>query len=123
MSDTFSTGTRTAFARAVAAEVRAQLAARQITYKQLVDGAGLSSTNYLSIRLRDVKPFDLDDIDKIAHFLSDGLAGSETQHFIRHAVDEHEERIWSDAPRATVETDDRPLLPRGVNVAQGNVDR
>lgn len=102
MIETFPTGTQTPFARAIAAEVRAQLAARQLTYRDLVDKAGLSSTNYVSIRLRDVKPFDLDDIDKIAAFFSDGGAGTETHHFIARAIDQHQERIWDEMSYASV---------------------
>lgn len=135
MSSDFPQGTRTSFARAVAAEIRAQLAARQLTYKELVLGAGLSSTNYVSIRLRDVKPFDLDDIDKIAAFFSDGSAGSETSDFIRHAVERHEERIWdkwylsrtdrSEASGAGVEADgrgDSPAVLGGDELTEAELD-
>lgn len=120
--DTFPEGTQTPFARAVAAEVRAQLAARNITQEALVAAAGLSSTNYLSLRLRDVKPFDLDDIFRIAVFLAEG----QVETFMERARDEHEDRIAKelDLVLATppVAAGPEPSVDRHVPVESGESD-
>ena len=86
----FPEGTRTAFARAVAAEVRARIAAVRTTQRELAAGAGFASHNYLAIRLRDEKPFTLDDIDMLcAYWEIDPIP------FLQAAYDNHSERIWT----------------------------
>ncbi|WP_223941887.1 helix-turn-helix transcriptional regulator [Arthrobacter sp. StoSoilB22] len=55
-------------ARAFAAEVRAALARRRITAKQLALDTGLSST-YMGKRLRDESPFTLNDVEVICEKL------------------------------------------------------
>lgn len=58
----------TEFSAQVAAEVRRRLGARRVTQRQLAEGIGMSSHNYLSTRLRDERPLTLDDVAKIAEF-------------------------------------------------------
>lgn len=90
----FPEGTRTPFARAISAEVRAVMAARRITGRSLAKDAGFASNNYLAIRLRDEKPFTLDDIEIICAFLDESDDSAE---FIKRAVDNHAERLWIEA--------------------------
>ena len=60
----------TPLARAVSAEVRAEMARHQptITGIQLAGMIGMSQ-NYLAKRLRDETPLDLDDLDAISNAL------------------------------------------------------
>lgn len=88
--DDFTKGTRTAFARAISAEVRAIMAARRISGRTLADGAGLSSHNYLAIRLRDEKPFTLDDLAGICSYLDE----DSVEAFVTRASANHLEHQW-----------------------------
>lgn len=54
--------------------IRAELGGRRITQRQLAAGAGFASHNYVSTRLRDEKPFTLDDIERIATYLEVSVA-------------------------------------------------
>jgi|SRR5690625_1240797 len=74
-------GATTAFAQAVAAEVRAELAAQRISGSELAKRVGLSQ-NYIATRLRDEKPFTLDDIEMIRSALG---AAVECHEFIARA--------------------------------------
>ncbi|RJO71434.1 helix-turn-helix domain-containing protein [Nocardia panacis] len=56
------------YALAVADEIRAELARRNLEQKTVVEVTGISSS-YLSARLRGDKPFDLNDIETIAEAL------------------------------------------------------
>lgn len=64
----------TAFTRAVAAEIRGYLAREGINQTEV--SVHLSrSQGYVSERLNGIRPFDLDDIDKIAQLMGyDGMA-------------------------------------------------
>lgn len=62
---TFPTGTATPLARCISAEIRARLAAERKTQRDLAAMVGATSHNYWSIRLRDMKPFTLDDLELI----------------------------------------------------------
>lgn len=95
---TFPTGTETPFARAVSAEVRAVLAARRMNLRELAKGAGFKSHNYVAIRLRDEKPFTLDDIERIVAFLEGD--STEAWEFIKRADQAHSERLWIEASDA-----------------------
>lgn len=88
----FPEGTRTPFARAISAEVRAVMAARRITGRTLAKDAGFASNNYLAIRLRDEKPFTLDDLSLICEYFDEGVTA-----FVQRAYDNHEERLWNEA--------------------------
>lgn len=92
---TFPTGTETPFARAVSAEIRAVLAARRLTLRELAIGAGFKSHNYIAIRLRDEKPFTLDDVERIVAFLEG--ESTEAWEFIKRADESHAERLWIEA--------------------------
>ena len=61
-------------ARAFAGEVRAVLARRRITTKQLALDTGLSST-YVGKRLRDESPFTLNDVEVICAVLGANSEG------------------------------------------------
>lgn len=88
----FPEGTKTIFARAVAAEIRAELAAQRISGNQLAKLVGLSQ-NYVATRLRDEKPFTLDDIDRIALVLDET---TDTSDFVARADRRHADRIDGD---------------------------
>lgn len=88
----FPEGSRSPFARAVSAEARARMAARRITLRELAAAAGFSSHNYLAIRLRDEKPFTLDDVDRISQFFEESAL-----EFLSAAYDHHEDRLYMEA--------------------------
>lgn len=92
MDTDFPAGTRSAFARAISAEVRAVMAARRITLREFAAGAGFASHNYLAIRLRDEKPFTLDDIELVCAYLEE-----DAPTFIGEAYDHHFDRLWMEA--------------------------
>lgn len=92
----------TALSRAVTAEIRAQMGAQRISGNQLAKLAGMSQ-NYLATRLRDEKPFDLDDIEKIAHFLDDRI---DAHQFILRAYENHGELAQEDVMLAARDTSD-----------------
>lgn len=113
----FPSGTRAPFARAVTAELRARMAAERITLRDFAAKAGFKSHNYLAIRLRDEKPFTLDDVDLVAAFFDE--SGAE---FIAAACEHHEERLWTDAmdlrkkPQISVQLDmDEPGAQRHLS--------
>lgn len=101
----FPRGTQTPFGRAISAEIRAIMAARRVTGRELALAAGFSSHNYLAIRLRDEKPFTLDDLERICHWLE------EDEHaFVKRACDNHYERIWAEMPGTFLtRQDDEPV--------------
>lgn len=83
--------TQTAFARAVAAEIRALMGVHRMAVRPLADRAKLTDAsgkprthNYLAIRLRDEQPLTLDDVDRIAPVF--GLTG---EALVRQAVRNH----------------------------------
>lgn len=65
---TGSTSIAGPFARAVSAEIRAEMGRLKMSGNQLAQAVGLSQ-NYVAIRLRDAKPFNLNDVHEIAHAL------------------------------------------------------
>ena len=61
-------GTRSVFARTISAYLRARIGAdKRLTGQKLAQGIGRSQ-NYVAERLRDEKPFTLDDVGLIADF-------------------------------------------------------
>ena len=82
------------FARCVSAEVRAQMAAVRITARDLAGRVGFSQ-NYLSIRLRDERPFTLDDLPRVIEAL--GYDG-EVHEFIADATKRHTDNVWATVP-------------------------
>ena len=84
-------GTQTIFARSVSAEIRARMAAIRMSGAQVAAKAGMSQ-NYFATRLRDEKPFTLDDLDKIVEVLFDH--NLETHVFAAQAYDRNSEDIW-----------------------------
>lgn len=93
MRPDFSSGTASTFARAVSAEIRAQLAAQRTSGKTFAATVGMSQ-NYLATRLRDEKPFTLDDISVIVDELRPDISASE---FIAEANRRHGESIFNDS--------------------------
>jgi transcriptional regulator with XRE-family HTH domain len=73
------------------------MGARNLTQQQIAAALGRSQ-NYVSERLRDEKPFTLDDLDALV-----GLFNMGVREFIRRAL-EHEQRV-------VIETDTR-AVPR-----------
>jgi transcriptional regulator with XRE-family HTH domain len=63
-----ATGVAGAYSRAMAGEVRAELARRGLDQNRLAEATGLT-TSYLSTRLRGERPFNLNDIEDIANAL------------------------------------------------------
>lgn len=63
---TQETGATTPFARAVTAEVRSLMGAHNITGRSLSERIPGRSNNYVAERLRDEKPFSVDDLAAIA---------------------------------------------------------
>lgn len=61
-------------ARAVSAEVRAAMGRHRTSGLQLAGLAGMSQ-NYLAKRLRDEKPFTINDLEQICSALNEDLLG------------------------------------------------
>ena len=95
-------GSRSVLARAVAAEIRSRMAAQRVSGKRLAERVGMSQ-NYFATRLRDEKPFTLDDIAAIARELD----GSDGHTFIVEANARHSDRVFAeDFMLAARDTDD-----------------
>ncbi|MFT3871578.1 MAG: helix-turn-helix transcriptional regulator [Nocardioides sp.] len=84
----FPSGTQSVLARAISAEIRAVLAARRMSRRELGSKIGLGN-NYLALRLRDAKPLTLDDLELITHYLDEDV-----DEFVQRAWDTHSERLW-----------------------------
>lgn len=111
----FPEGTKSAFARAVSAEVRATMAAQRVSGRVLALAAGFRSHNYLAMRLRDDAPFTLDDIDAICRHFDE-----ERDAFMQRAYDNHIERLWTesmDARRAAQRLASDPSATTGLTQA------
>lgn len=78
------------------------MAARRISGNQLAGSVGMSQ-NYLATRLRDEKPFTLDDIAKIVHALDDR---TDPHDFILKAFDNHAEVIGDEWMLAARDSND-----------------
>lgn len=61
------------FGDLIAAEIRAELARRQLPHNALAAALN-TSPNWVSRRLRGRTPFDVDELDQVAHFLGVSLA-------------------------------------------------
>lgn len=113
---TFPEGTRWPFAREVSAEVRGRLAAKRMALRTFAEEAGFASHNYVAIRLRDEKPFTLDDLDQIAAYFDEPV-----QQFIDSAINNQggivEEAL--NAARANVVPLKRKASPPAANVPRG----
>jgi len=94
----FYEGTTSTLGRAVSAHIRAQLGAQRISGKTLAARIGLSQ-NYVATRLRDEKPFTLDDVDAIVTALDLHVSAAE---FIKAAHDIYDEQTWLDAQDAAL---------------------
>lgn len=92
----FPTGAESVLARCVAAEVRAQLAKDRMNQREFAARLGFTSHNYISVRLREEKPFTLDDIDKMC-----ALWDVAPEEFIQQAVESNLDRIMADLNEAT----------------------
>lgn len=103
--ETFKTGAKSVLARAVSAELRAYMAARRISGNWLASEAGMSQ-NYLATRLRDEKPFTLDDIERITRALDMDI---DPQVFIVRAMDRNAEDVWMSAEGYTLAASDADL--------------
>lgn len=90
----FKEGTQSILARCVSAELRARLAAKRISGKTFSAKVGMSQ-NYFATRLRDEKPFTLDDINQIVLVLED--LNEEPADFILTAYRRHGEDVWMQA--------------------------
>lgn len=86
----FPTGTASVIGRCVSAEVRARMASSRWTQRDFVTRAGFRSQNYVSIRLRDEKPFTLDDVEQIA----EAFGEDDPAAFIQTAHDRQGDQVW-----------------------------
>ena len=85
----FAEGTHSVLARSITAEIRARMAAQRISGKALAEQIGVSQ-NYFATRLRDEKPFTLDDLDRIVQV----IAGEADPHvFIQQAHERQGEAV------------------------------
>lgn len=91
----YPSGTRTAYARAIAAEIRALMAVERVSVRELAAGVEDRSLNYLAIRLRDEKPFTLDDLEQICDRL-----GENVEALVQRAYENHFERFLQEAEAA-----------------------
>lgn len=124
----FPSGTKSPFARMIAAEVRARIAAARMGQRELASDAGFASHNYLAIRLRDERPFTLDDVEQLCTFYEE-----EPKHFIETAVRNQADMVYAalDAALAAVTpeidylalaADDQPEMPEGERLRRQQDD-
>jgi transcriptional regulator with XRE-family HTH domain len=106
--ETFPTGTATPLARCISAEIRARLAAERKTQRDLAAMVGATSHNYWSIRLRDMKPFTLDDLDLICAAWDED-PGS----FVKTATEKHLEWVYAELDRGRV-SERSPSVPDAI---------
>lgn len=92
------TGTKTVLARSVSAELRARMAALRLSGASLAAEAGMSQ-NYFATRLRDEKPFTLDDIDRI---VAATFPDVDAHLFISQAVERNSEDVWMELEAESV---------------------
>lgn len=81
-------GTQSLLGRCVSSEVRARIAAQRTSGKAVAAAVGVSQ-NYLAIRLRDEKPFTLDDVDRLMPV----LGGDDVEAFIAEAIARHRDAV------------------------------
>lgn len=108
---TNASGSKSTLSRCVSAEVRARMAARRLSGKSLAAMVGMSQ-NYLATRLRDEKPFSLDDLDALLVHLDEGRDAWE---FMRAAQDNHSDRVSEETMLAAVSQADYMLAARDAN--------
>lgn len=72
------------------------MSARRVTLREVAKAAGFGSHNYLAVRLRDEKPFTLDDVDLICAWLEE-----DPPVFLGRAWENHWERISYEAENAS----------------------
>lgn len=107
-------------ARCVSAEVRARLAALRISQREFAERGGWTSHNYVAIRLRDEKPFTLDDVEMILSVFSDGI--EEPHKFIKDAWDRHMDAVWDQFDQEEfAHWAQVPALAREAAVASGEL--
>lgn len=111
-------GSKSSLSRSVSAEVRARMAARRISGKSLAGQVGMSQ-NYLATRLRDEKPFTLDDVDALVSFFDEG---EDFWEFVHSAQDNHYERIMEDMCAEELEDADRVSMDDYVLAARDTDD-
>lgn len=109
--NTKKTGTKTVLARSVSAELRARMAALRLSGASLAAEAGMSQ-NYFATRLRDEKPFTLDDIDRI---VAATFPDIDAHLFIAQAVERNSEDVW-------MELEAESVSDLGYTLAASDVD-
>lgn len=118
-------GTRSLLGRCVSAEVRARMAALRTSGKSLAAQVGMSQ-NYLATRLRDEKPFTLDDLEAVIL----ALDHDSTEGFIADALARHGDAVWaeltalagaSEPAAAPVQPDAAPSAPHATTVTAGDI--
>lgn len=117
----FPTGSESVLARCVTYEVRAQLGKDRMNQREFATRLGFSSHNYISVRLRDEKPFTLDDVDKMCR-----LWDIDPEEFIQQAVASNLDRVMADLHQATdssrVTVTTQPLQVDYVFMQDGEVE-
>jgi transcriptional regulator with XRE-family HTH domain len=86
-------GTRSLLGRCVSAEIRARMAALRTSGKTLAGQVGMSQ-NYLATRLRDEKPFTLDDLEAIILVIDVDVESTEA--FVADALARHSDAVWAE---------------------------
>lgn len=95
MSFLFTTGALSPLARAVSAEIRSEMAVQRVTGRALAAAAEYASHNYVAERLRDEKPFTLDDVERLCRALD-----VDSVTLIRRAWQNHGPRLQLEADEA-----------------------
>lgn len=98
-------GSKSDLARCVSAEIRARMGAQRWSANRLAPLARMSQ-NYLSVRLRDEKPFTLDDVEALLEVLA---PAQDWWQFFKEASERHAEDVWADMEH--VESLPSPEIP------------
>jgi len=85
----FESGTRSLVGREVSAEIRARLAAQRISGAKFAAQVSMSQ-HYLATRLRDEKPFTLDDLAVIVERLGD----DDVWQFVKEASERNGDAVF-----------------------------
>lgn len=100
--DFFPTGARTVLARAVSAEIRARIGADRSLTGQLLAQKIERSQNYVAERLRDEKPFSIDDIEGFSKYF-----GESPSDFVKACM-KHWDRVEAERAAAWEEAGEAP---------------
>ncbi len=114
--DTFKTGTTTPIARAISAEIRSRMAVLRLSTNRMAQDLP-HSQNYYAERMRDEKPFSIDDLALIAEIFNKQAAGAgeHTPLDIVLAAERHLEHLETVAALGLMEEADRAPKAKTVD--------